>query len=81
MTGHSVLRFEYDGLGIVIEVSYKPLHGRRVLSDYADSPLKESKVIDKLKNHHFPRKVNDELTLVPLWLFSRGTTERWHPYV
>ena len=45
MTGHSVLRFEYDGLCIVIKVGNKPLHGRRVLPDHADCPLKKSRYL------------------------------------
>ena len=45
MTGHPVLRFQYDGLGIGIEVKNKPLHCRRVLPDYADCPLKKSRYL------------------------------------
>jgi len=43
MTRHPVFRFQYDGLRIGVEVGNEPLDGRKVLSDNADSPFKESR--------------------------------------
>ena len=51
MICYSVLRFQYDGLGIGIEIDNKPLHGRRVLPNHADSPLKESRYLT-VRNHY-----------------------------
>ena len=60
MIGHSVLRFQYNRLGIVIKVNNKPLHGRRVLSDHADSPLKESRYLT-VKSCHLSLKIDNSL--------------------
>ena len=42
MIGRPVLRFLYDGRGIVVEVGNKSFDGRKIFSDHADSPLKKS---------------------------------------
>ena len=43
MTGHPVFRFQYDRLRIGVEVGNKPLHGRNVLPNHADSAFKKSR--------------------------------------
>ena len=71
MIGHSVLRFKYDGLCICIKVNNEPLHGRRVLSDYADSPLEKS-TYSTVKTYYFLYKVYDDLLLCHCGYFPVG---------